>query len=91
MKQDIIEWVNSCTICQQAKDTNQSHKFEPVNTTVRYPNQRVHIDICGPFLPTEEGYTSVLTTADAATRWTEFHIIPSSSIDTEVVARTLVN
>ena len=71
MSKDISAWCSECQSCNRGKI------LKHVKTTIQpipVPNKRfsyLHIDLVGPLPTSKEGYTSVLTVIDRATRWVE--------------------
>ncbi|XP_069982182.1 uncharacterized protein [Penaeus vannamei] len=70
INKDVRQWCRSCIECQRTKIYR--HTKSPFQT-FPIPDERfqhIHIDIVGP-LPSDDGYSYILTMIDRFTRWPE--------------------
>jgi hypothetical protein len=72
MKKDIVEYVQNCVICQQAKTTNTS----PAGLLQPLPiPSQVWEDVAMDFitgLPPSHGYTTIMVVVDRLTKYAHF-------------------
>lgn len=67
---DIKEFVDHCEDCLRAKDPHHFKKY-PLTPWSRPsgPNQRIHVDLCGPFKTANGGSNYVLAVTDAYSKF----------------------
>lgn len=89
MDNDIKSFLDGCAICY--RNTSPNHKLN--NPLKLFPAKRVfetlHIDLIGPFQPTEDGYRYVLTMCDRLSRYLE--MAPLKTMRAIDVVRAMVN
>ena len=83
MRQEVT---NYCRSCHQCLATNPSSNqrpmpLEPLTPVSRF-NQRVHIDLMGPFAKSRQGSTYVVAMSDAFSSYVEFAAIPDKQAET---------
>ena len=89
MKQDCIRFVSSCSTCNKSKKANRKAKAELGSYHAGIPMERVHLDILGPFMKSENRNRYVLVMIDQFTKWLEVQALPTQTA--EVVAEAAVN
>jgi exodeoxyribonuclease III len=70
MYTDIANWIKACTMCARRKPPRPQRAGLTASMRGTRPLEFLHIDIVGPFPPTKEGYTYILTMIDQFTRYT---------------------
>jgi transposase InsO family protein len=86
---DVARWCRSCLGCARGKPGGGGGET-PVQQ-IGIPPQRfshIHVDIVGPFPPSAEGYTHMLSMVDRSTRWPE--IMPLKHTDTRSCADAFI-
>ena len=81
MAADVRAWCRNCENCNRAKVHIQEKT--PIEK-IPIPAARfshVHVDIVGPYSPSKEGYTHVLTMVDRTTRWPETALLKGISAE----------
>ena len=89
MHADVALWIKCCTKCQFRKGMNPKPKAKMVMKRSGEQNERVAMDICGPFLETERYNNYVLVVTDHFSKHTECYALKTQKA--EEVARTIVN
>ena len=85
---DIKNYIQSCTICQQAKSSPiNSSPLIPILPT--RPSQIITTDIMGPLPKSNTGYLYVLVVVDHFTKWVE--LFPMTTIRAVDVAEKLMS
>jgi transposase InsO family protein len=82
MRVDIMHWLRSCEICacRKPKPSRPHHSLE--RQAVSEPNERVAMDIMGPFEPpTESGNAYILVIGDYLTKWVEVFPMPDKTAE----------
>ena len=88
---DVTRFCKSCDVCQKTVSKGSVPKV-PLEKMplIDKPFKRVAIDLVGPISPpSEEGHRYILTLVDFSTRYPE--AVPLKNIDTETVAKALVD
>lgn len=91
MKEDVIEYINTCVSCNQRKTSREDSKPAPlqISFTPSRPWQNIAMDVVGPLPLTESGNKYLLTFQDTFTKYPEAVAIPDQKVHT--VAKTFVN
>lgn len=79
MSQDCREYVQSCSVCNKNKKSSVKHKAPLRRHHAGSPMERVHLDILGPFTPSEHGNVYVLVMIDQFTKWIECAALPNQT------------
>ena len=85
---DVRHFVESCKVCSTQKKGNRIRR---ANLQVHHsglPMERVHVDILGPFVESQQGNRYVLVMIDQFTKWIE--IAPLAEQTAQIVAEALV-
>jgi transposase InsO family protein len=85
MTQDAKTFIAKCPICLYQKPNRTKPVTYASTPTYSYPNEAVHIDICGPFKCSPEGYKYLLTIIDDFSRFAQ--AIPIRSKNSHIVAK----
>ena len=72
-------FVKCCNICQRYKGPNIKKKAPLGSFHAGAPLERVHIDITGPFLLSEDGNLYILMVVDQFTKWVECLPMPNQT------------
>ena len=86
---DVCLYVRTCPICNKNKKAKTKPKAGLRNFRAGAPMERVHMDILGPFPPSQSGNRYILLMIDQFTKWVEIHAIPEQTA--EQTARIAVN
>ena len=89
MAKDVELFVKSCNVCNRNKKANTKAKAGLGQYHAGIPMERVHIDILGPFTPSNKGNQYVLMIVDQFTKWLECFPLPCQSA--EETAKCVVN
>ena len=89
MHADVAMWVRCCTKCQFRKGMNPKPKAKMVIKRSGEQNERVAMDICGPFPETDRHNNYVLVVTDHFSKHTECYALKTQTA--EETARTIVN
>lgn len=91
MKEDVIEYINTCVSCNQRKTSREDGKPAPlqISFTPNGPWQNIAMDVVGPLPLTQSGNKYLLTFQDTFTKYPEAVAIPDQKVHT--VAKTFVN
>ena len=81
MAKDVELLVKSCNICNRNKKASTKAKVGLGQYHAGIPIERVHIDILGPFTPSNKGNQYVLMTVDQFTKWPESFPLPCQSAE----------
>ena len=84
MKLDVAIYIAGCAKCSCSKRPQRSPRAPLQNYQAGHPNDRVHMDILGPFTESYRGNKYVLMIVDQFTRWVE--MVPLPSQNAEMVA-----
>ena len=76
MRQDVIEYVRTCPKCNKNKKPSIKPKAGLGCFRAGAPMERVHMDMLGPFPPSEQGNKYILVMVDQFTKWVEIHALP---------------
>ena len=70
INKDTLEYCKSCLECQVHKKSTPNPQNRPLKPFLPdHPNQRVSIDLMGPFPVTENGFEYILCMVDNFTKW----------------------
>ena len=89
MAKDCKDYINACAVCNVNKKSCRRPKAALQMYHAGYPMERVHLDILGPFTPSESGNSYVLVMIDQFSKWIECVALPNQSAD--LVAREFFN
>ena len=90
MYSDLKEWIRSCSKCQQFSPNLLAGKQGMIMPQIAIEhNQRVVIDIKGPYPTTDRGNKLILTITDMFTRWPEAY--PMRYGESEEILNLFVN
>jgi transposase InsO family protein len=78
MSRDIRNYVLSCNLCSKYKGVTR-RKTALRRYHAGYPMERVHLDILGPFTPSDNGNVYILSMIDQFSKWIEFAAIPEQT------------
>ena len=87
MKEDIILYVKTCLACQKKKSPPKSYCAPLQKYVVGVGFERIALDIMGPLIESNEGYTHILVVSDYFTRWVEAY--PLKTEKSEEIANIL--
>ena len=82
-------YVRTCPICNKNKKAKTKPKAGLRNFRAGAPMEHVHMDILGPFPPSQLGNRYILLMIDQFMKWVEIHAIPEQTA--EQTARIAVN
>lgn len=82
MSQDSRLFVRTCAVCSKNKKANMKARAGLGCYTAGYPGERVHLDILGPFVPSERGNRYVLMVVDQFSKWVECYALPDQTAET---------
>ena len=85
---DICEYISLCVECQSKNMKKELRPLQQMDE-VRYPFEKIGIDLCGPYPETHTGYKYLLTVIDMFSGWPEIYPIPDKSATT--IARVLMD
>ena len=86
---DVSIYVHSCPVCNRNKKSNVKAMAGFHSFRAGAPMEHVHMDILGPFPPSESGNHYILLMIDQLTKWVEIHAIPDQTA--EQTAQIAVN
>ena len=89
MKEDVMEWVESCSDCARRKDPPPSKATLGSIVDPVVPFDKIGIDFLGPLTTTNGGNKYILVVTDYATRWVE--AFATSDQKATTVARILID
>jgi transposase InsO family protein len=81
MRADIDNHVQTCLKCQKHKKKAEKSPLQPLPIPDQ-PNQRVHMDLFGPLIGSDQGKKFVLTMTDAFTKFAKATVIDNKSAQT---------
>ena len=76
MQQDVIDYVRTCPKCNKNKKPWVKPKAGLGCFRAGAPMEWVHMDMLGPFPPSEQGNKYILVMVDQFTKWVEIHALP---------------
>lgn len=87
MEEDVSRHIRECVICGEARNPTKTATtpLTPFPQTCR-PNERVHMDLCGPLKVSGRGRKYILVVTDAFTRIVSLHAIPDKTAATTAKA-----
>ena len=88
-RQDIIKWIQTCTICSSRKQPPRKAKSKMKQYNVGAPLERVALDIIGPLPVSYKGNRYALIVIDYFTKWAEGY--PMADMETTTVVENFVN
>ena len=78
---DTCIYVRTCPICNKNKKAKTKPRAGLRNFRAGAPMERVHMDILGPFPPSQLGNRYILLMIDQFTKWVEIHAIPEQTAE----------
>ena len=78
---DVSIYVRSCPVCNRNKKSNVKPRAGLHSFRAGAPMEHVHMDILGPFPPSESGNHYILLMVDQFTKWVEIHAIPDQTAE----------
>ena len=88
-RQKCFWYANTCKKCNENKNSNR-HRKAPMHVYHSgTPNNRVHIDVLGPFTKSPSGSLAILCIVDSFTKWTELLVL--KNLEAVSLARPFVN
>lgn len=88
MTKDIKDFVRKCKVCQLTKASRSTKLPMEITSTSRLPFTKISLDIVGPLVTSQEGYSYLLTYQDDLTKF--FGAIPIVNEEAETVAEKFV-
>ncbi len=82
MKNDIVRWVKACSGCRKRKTPRPLRAGNTEAILATGPNQRIAVDLQGPFPETSGGNVWIVTLIDVFDRWLEAVPIPNARVGT---------
>ena len=82
MRQDTIDYVRSCPKCNKMKSPRVKPKAALGCFRAGARMERVHMDMLGPFPPTESGNRHIMLMVDQFSKWVEIHPLPDITAET---------
>jgi hypothetical protein len=82
MKRDIVRWVKACSGCRKRKTPRPLRAGHTEAVLATGPNQRIAVDLQGPFPETSGGNVWILTLIDVFDRWLEAAPLPNARVGT---------
>ena len=81
MAKDCRIYVESCATCNRNKKISVNPRAPLQRYHAGYPMERVHLDILGPFTPSEQGNVYILVMIDQFTKWIECVALPDAKAE----------
>lgn len=73
---DCVEYLRSCNVCNQNKKANAKPRAALTKFHAGCPMERIHMNILGPFNPSESGNKYILMMIDQFTKWQKPQLLP---------------
>ena len=89
MARDCEAYVRSCSTCNKNKKSSRQRRASLKAFHAGSPVERVHLDILGPFTPSNQGNVYILSIIDQFTKWIECVALPSQKA--ELVAKAFLH
>ncbi len=90
MTVDVAHWLQSCEVCHSHRSPPSRPHHNLERQVISTPNQRVTMDILGPFNPlAQSGYRYMLVMMDCASKWIE--AVPMVDMTAETCAHAFVH
>lgn len=81
MQRDIQNWVRACNVCNHNKKS-RTRQAELRRHHAGLPMERVHLDLIGPLVKSEQGNQYILVMVDQFTKWVECAALPDQTAST---------
>jgi O-acetyl-ADP-ribose deacetylase (regulator of RNase III)/transposase InsO family protein len=78
LRRDVSEYTQTCSICNRNKHSRKKKTGLQLHHA-GYPMERVHIDILGPFTPSDHNNVYVLSMIDQFSKWIECAALPEQT------------
>ena len=87
MRRSIYDYVRSCEICEERKNPPRKKRSYMKSYLSGIKFERIAIDIAGPFVKSDSGYSYILVVVDYFTKYAE--IYPLQNMEAETVAEAV--
>lgn len=81
MTKDCKVYVETCSTCSKNKKPSRTARASLESYHAGFPMEMIHLDILGPFTPSEQGNVYVLVMIDQFSKWVECAALPNQSAE----------